>query len=80
MAGFVFNIADLTFDHIKQLEGIYSTYCQRNEHVGRTIRALTKTNQSFAVMVDRCASQMYNLDLNAYRLKPLQRITKFVAL
>lgn len=69
-------MADIVLYHLSFLEPPYAAYCQQNEHVGRAINSLCRSEPAFAAMVETCKHRMHNLDLNAYRLKPLQRVTR----
>eukprot|EP00048_Salpingoeca_helianthica_P003401 m.67061 g.67061 ORF g.67061 m.67061 type:complete len:789 (-) comp12682_c0_seq5:46-2412(-) len=76
--GLVERVGDLVLEHIGRLENLYSTYCESNVMIGRKIEAKLASNAAFSAFSESCKTEMgSSLDLLSYRLKPMQRLTRY---
>lgn len=75
--GLIGRVGDLVLEHIGRLEALYSTYCQTNIAIGEHIEQKREHDDQFRAFMDRCMLELNHLDLLAYRLKPMQRLTKY---
>ncbi len=65
--------------YIPQLEPAYIAYFESNEEVAVKIDRMQKDDPAFAAILERGKALSSNLDIHSFRLKPLQRITRFTS-
>lgn len=76
--GAVDRVADVIQTHLPIMEPAYTLYCELNNRVSERISVMASSNPGFAALLASGKAATANLDLHSYRLKPLQRLTKYV--
>lgn len=75
--GVVSRVGDVMANFLQVMDPIYGSYCEDNLHVTNEIDRKAAEAPGFAAVLARGKSLCDHLDLHSFRLKPLQRITKY---
>lgn len=75
--GVVSKCGEALAEYLPAMEPIYTRYCKSNEPVAAMIHRKLESSPDFRRVWEECKATCANMDLYSFRLKPLQRITKY---
>eukprot|EP00050_Salpingoeca_kvevrii_P008087 m.300587 g.300587 ORF g.300587 m.300587 type:complete len:785 (-) comp14499_c0_seq1:166-2520(-) len=67
----------LVQEMLPSMEPVYTSYCETNREVHDLITEKAADSHAFKAILEECKAESGNLDIFSFRLKPLQRITKY---
>lgn len=76
--GVVSPIAETIHLHLPIMEPSFASFCESNRDITRSIQLLRARSPAFAAVLTEGQRRCNHMDLHSFRLKPLQRVTKYL--
>jgi hypothetical protein len=75
--GVTSRVGDIMANFLQVMDPIYGSYCEENLSVTMEINEKAAVSPGFAAILARGKALCDHMDIHSFRLKPLQRITKY---